>query len=166
MSNVINTIKQYGNNYINNIQRTYQHKVTYTLVEKQLYGKNSMDCITHDLDKLILFVLGFPRKFITYIHRRYSEHHIESNKKLNLKSILCDNISSSPYFKSDKQYTLREYFKTSNLNKIHGLKELMEKFNYGENLDFINIQNTVNEKYKGFSGFIRYIKYMLKLITH
>ena len=86
------------NTYTSNIQRTYKHKVTYALIEKELFGKNTKDSITHDLDKLILFILGFPRKFISSIHRKHSEHHLESNKPLNLRSIVCDNIALSPYF--------------------------------------------------------------------
>lgn len=163
--NFYNSIKQFGNNYINDIERTYKHKVTYSIVEKELFGKNSTDSITHDLDKLILFIFGLPRKFISSIHRRYSEHHIESNKSLNLKSIVCDNISSSPYFKKDKQYSLREYFKNSNLNKIEGLKELLEKFNYGEDLNFEKIKKTVSQKYTGMKGILKYLSEMIKLLV-
>jgi len=162
--NFYNTLRQRGNNYIGNIQRVYEHKVTYSLVERELYKKNSINSVTHDLDKLILFILGFPRKFITKFHRKHSEHHVESHKPLNLKSMLCDNIASSPYFKTDKKQPLREYFNNSELNKICGLKELMEKFNYGEHLDFVKIKNNVNNNYRGFSGFLHYIYDMIQLL--
>ena len=157
------TIVNIINNYTNNIERTYKHKIIYSLIEKELYGKNSTDSITHDLDKLILFIFGFPKTFITRIHRKHSEHHIESNKKLNLKSIVCDNISSSPYFKEDKHYSLREYFLNSKLKEIPELQELMEKFNYGEDLNFEKIKNDTN-KYNNFSGVLKYIRMIFKLL--
>lgn len=150
-------------NYINNIERTYKHKIIYSLIEKELYGKNSTNSITHDLDKLILFIFGFPRKLTSSIHRRYSEHHIESKRKLNLKSIVCDNISSSPYFKKDKHYSLREYFLNSKLKEIPELQELMEKFNYGEDLNFEEIKNKT-DKYSGFKGVLSYIWKLFKLL--
>ena len=101
--------------------------------------------MTHDLDKLILYTLGFPKSFVSKFHRQISVHHTESGKGMNLRSMLCDNIASSPEFKPEKKKSLREYFNTSEeLQKVAGFRELLEKYNYGENLDFDAIKAKKN----------------------
>ena len=79
----------------------------FALIEKELYGKRSIDSYTHDADKMILYLLGFPKSFVSKFHREHSVHHVESGKKPNLRSMLCDNIASSPEFKPEKKNSLR-----------------------------------------------------------
>lgn len=132
-----NSVQEYLKTYSKNVKHTYEHKVVFALIEKELFGKNSIDSFTHDLDKLILYTLGFPKSFVTPFHRQISVHHTESGKKNNIKSMLCDNIASSPEFKPEKKYSLREYYqKSKELQEVEGFKELLIKYNYGENIDF------------------------------
>ena len=136
----VNAVKKYVKNYKNNITHTIDHKIVYALVEKELFGKYSINSITHDLDKLVLYMLGLPKPCVSKIHRQISTHHAESGKKSNLKSMLCDNIASSPQFKPEKKLSLRDYFASNKeLQKIDGLKEILEKYNYGEDIDFKKI---------------------------
>ena len=140
--------------YFYNIKHTYDHKVIFALVEKRLLGKNSIDSVTHDLDKLVLYSLGFSHSFVSNFHRRISEHHTESGKKLNLKSMLCDNIASSPEFKPEKHLSLREYYESNpELQKIEGFKSLLEKYNYGESLDFKAIKQAKKDRYNDAKDF-------------
>ena len=137
----IEAVKNYTKQYKKNIIHTYDHKVIFALIEKELYGKNSIDSITHDLDKLVLYSLGFPKSFVSKFHRQISVHHTESGKKNNLRSMLCDNIASSPEFKPEKKKSLREYYNSSaELQRVEGFKELLEEYNYGESLDFNEIK--------------------------
>ena len=155
-SGLISKIKNYAKNYVKNVKHTYDHKIVFALVEKELFGKNSIDSITHDLDKMILYLLGFPKSFVSDFHRKHSVHHPESRKKPNLRSMLCDNIASSPEFKPEKKLSLREHYKQSKqLKKVIGLKGILEKYNYGENLDFNKIKTAKNNKFKGVKGFAR-----------
>ena len=132
-----NSVLEYVKNYKKNLTHTLDHKLVFALVEKEIYGKNSIDCVTHDLDKLVLYTLGFPKSFVSKFHRQISVHHTESGKNMNLRSMLCDNIASSPEFKPEKKKSLRDHFNTSTeLQKVEGFRELLEKYNYGENLDF------------------------------
>ena len=136
-----NAVMDYATKYKKNILHTYDHKIVFALIEKELFGKNSIDSITHDLDKLILYTLGFPKSFVSKFHRQISVHHIESGKKNNLRSMLCDNIASSPEFKPEKKKSLRAYYNSSEaLQNVEGFKELLEKYNYGENIDFNKIK--------------------------
>ena len=147
------SVKKYFRNYKKNIQHTYEHKIVFSLIEKELFGKNSIDSLTHDLDKLVLYSLGFPKSFVSSFHRRISVHHTESGKKNNLRSMLCDNIASSPEFKPEKKKSLRDHYNTSSeLQKVAGFKELLEKYNYGEDLDFNKIKDVKDSHKKGFSN--------------
>ena len=143
-------VKDYLKNYKKNIIHTYDHKVIFALIEKELFGKNSIDSITHDLDKLILYTLGFPKSFVSKFHRQISVHHTESGKKNNLRSMLCDNIASSPEFKPEKKKSLRDYYNSNEaLQNVAGFREILEKYNYGEDLDFnkIKARKEVQESY-------------------
>lgn len=140
-----NSVSTYVKNYKKNLKHTIDHKIYFAIIEKELLGKNSIDSITHDLDKLVLYSLGFPKSFVTKFHRSISEHHVESGKKNNLRSMLCDNIASSPDFKPEKKQSLRDYYASNKeLQKIEGFSKLLEKYNYGENLNFEKIKNKKN----------------------
>lgn len=146
VANIFTQIKNYFKNYQKNIKHTYDHKIIFALIEKELFGHNSIDSLTHDLDKLILYTLGFPKSFVSKFHRQISVHHTESGKKNNLKSMLCDNIASSPEFKPEKKKSLRDYYNTSEeLQKVPGFEELLIKYNYGENLNFDDIKAKAEE---------------------
>jgi hypothetical protein len=147
---VINYVK----NYRKNIKHTFDHKIVFALIERKLFGRNSIDSITHDLDKLVLYLMGFPKPLVTQIHRNISVHHTESGKKNNLRSMLCDNIASSPEFKPEKTKSLREYYNTcKELQKVEGLSQLLEKYNYGENLDFNEIKAEKEMRFNSYHGF-------------
>ena len=152
-TNFKNSVLKYTKNYKKNIEHTFDHKIIFALIERKLFGQNSIDSITHDLDKLILYMLGFPKSFVSKFHRNISVHHTESGKKNNLRSMLCDNIASSPEFKPEKTKSLREYYKTSKeLQNVEGFSELLEKYNYGENLDFDEIKAEKNVKFNSYLG--------------
>ena len=98
-------------------------------------------------------MLGFPKSFVSRWHRDHSVHHTESGKKANLRSMICDNIASSPEFKPEKKKSLREHYNSSQeLQNVKGFGELLEKYNYGENLDFAKLKAKKNIKYHGFIG--------------
>ncbi|MBD5402426.1 hypothetical protein HDR58_06455 [bacterium] len=148
-----NNIRNYIRSYKQNVKHTYDHKLVFALVEKELFGKTSIDSLTHDADKMILYLLGFPKSFVSKYHRTNSVHHTESGKNMNLRSMLCDNIASSPEFKPEKKKSLREHFSTSKeLQSVVGFKELLEKYNFGENLDFEKIKAMKAQRYDGFKG--------------
>lgn len=150
-----NTVSNYAHNYKKNLKHTYDHKIIYGLIEKELFGYNSINSVTHDLDKLILYSIGLPKSFVTAFHRKHSVHHTENRKPKNLRSMLCDNISSSPEFKPEKKNSLRDYY-TSNkeLQNVQGFGELLEKYNYGEHLDFDLIKAKKEKSLSGQKGFL------------
>ncbi len=164
-----NTVKKFKtrvDNYKRNIAHTYEHKVVFSIVERELFGKNSIDSITHDLDKLILYALGFSKSFVGDFHRKHSEHHIESGKKMNLRSMICDNIASSPEFKPEKKYHLREYYEmTPELQQVSDFGTVLERYNYGEGLDFDKINREKEKRTKNIRNFTRSSAKVLASIT-
>ena len=67
--------------------------------------------------------------------------------------MLCDNIASSPEFKPEKKLSLREHFRTSKeLQNVAGFKKILEKYNYGENVNFSKINKERQNDYTGFKG--------------
>ncbi len=153
--------------YKKNIKHTYEHKIIFSIIEKQLTGKNSTNCITHDIDKMILYLFGFSHNFVSKFHRKHSTHHVESGKKLNLITMMCDNIASSPEFKPEKKSSLREFYNSSSeLQNINGFGELLEKYNYGENLNFDQIKRLRTVKYRGSKGLKRAIAKSLRILFH
>lgn len=160
-----NAVSNYVHNYKKNLKHTYNHKIIYGLIEKELFGYNSIDSITHDLDKLILYAIGFPKSFVTTFHRKHSVHHTESGKPINLRSMLCDNISSSPKFKPEKKKSLRDYYTSSKeLQNVQGFGELLEKYNYGENINFDLIKVKKEKILSGQKGFLNVAVKTLTLI--
>lgn len=165
LSRCKDSILTYAKNYKKNIYHTYEHKMIFSLIEKELYGRNSIDSITHDLDKLILYALGFPKSFVSKFHREHSVHHVESGKNLNLKSMLCDNIASSPEFKPEKKYSLRKYYSISKeLQEVEGFSDLLQKYNFGENIDFSKIKMLRQNHYKGYNGLKHSLACSLKIL--
>lgn len=151
----LDRVKNYAQKYVDNIKHTYEHKIVFALVEKELFGKNSIDALTHDADKMIMYLLGFPKSFVSEFHRKHSSHHPQSGKKMNLRSMLCDNIASSPEFKPEKKRSLREHYAVcKELQEVNGLGDIFEKYNYGENLNFSKIKSERISRYAGISGFI------------
>lgn len=146
-------IKNYAKNYVKNIKHTYEHKIVFALIEKELFGKNTIDSVTHDADKMILYLLGFPKSFVSDFHRKHSSHHPESGKKMNLRSMLCDNIASSPEFKPEKKLSLRRHYKTSKLlQSVDGLENVLKRYDYGESLDFAKINKEKEATSKSIKG--------------
>lgn len=168
IKNLTADVGSYFKSYKKNVQHTYDHKVVFALVEKELFGRNSIDSLTHDADKMILYLLGFPKSFVSKYHRTHSVHHTESGKNMNLRSMLCDNIASSPEFKPEKKLSLREHFaRSKELQSVEGLKEILTKYNFGESLDFDKIKRLQVKSSKGIKGISRImLKSLLVMFVH
>ena len=61
-------IRNYWNQYTYNIKRTHRHKVAYAVDEYKQFGYNTVDCITHDTDKMVMYLLGVPHDIVVKIH--------------------------------------------------------------------------------------------------
>ncbi len=150
---ISSTISDFKKTYMKNLKHTYDHKIIYALIEKELTGHVGINSLTHDSDKFILYALGFPKSFVSKFHRQHSSHHPESGKSMNLISMVCDNIASSPQFKPEKKLSLRaHYAKSKELQAVKGLSEILERYHYGDDINFGKILMLKNSRYKGFKS--------------
>ncbi len=160
---VYSPVKGAVKTYKKNLKHTYEHKIFFSIIEKQLYGKNTIDSVTHDLDKMFLYTLGFPRSFVSKFHRKYSTHHVESGKSLNLRSMLVDNVASN--LKEGKA-PLRVYYNSSaELQEIPNFDKLLQKYNFGENIDLQEVKRIKDIKVRGIKGLAKNIMKMLSLMV-
>ena len=160
-----NKIAAFFSTYVENIRHTIEHKRYFALIEKELFGSRSIDSYTHDADKLILYILGFPKKFVSKFHRKHSAHHFESHKHPNLRSMLCDNIASSPEFKPEKKLPLRDHFYSSKeLQSIEGFEDILKRYNFGENLDFQKIKQAKSNQGIQIKAILRQVATILPFI--
>ena len=148
-------IRNYWNQYTYNIKRTHRHKVAYAVDEYKQFGYNTVDCITHDTDKMVMYLLGVPHDIVVKIHRAISEHHIENNRKKNIKSMFIDIHCSGE--KPDKQTPFREYFyKNKPLQNTNGLGTLAKKKNFGENVPIIFLTQEVDKITSSIKEFVKF----------
>jgi hypothetical protein len=101
---------------LNHIIYTLRHKYYFLVVEKKLTGKISWLGLTHDLDKLLMYIF-FPisLKKISKIHRLNSYHHINSKIKSEKNYIqMVIDWECARFSKKDKplnaRNTLNKYY--------------------------------------------------------
>jgi len=92
---------------IRRIKELIKHKRTFRMVEKQVLGKNTFRSITHDLDKLILYILLFPIKWVRKRHKLKARHHQAKTKADFIEKII--DFESARYTKRNSPLTAREF---------------------------------------------------------
>lgn len=161
------SVSDYKKAYVKNLKHTYDHKIIYALIEKELTGHVGIDSLTHDADKFVMYLCGMPKSFVSKFHRQHSSHHPESGKVMNLTSMVCDNIASSPQFKPEKKLSLRDHYaKSKELQAVKGLGEILEKYHYGDDINFGKILTLKNSKYKGVKALPTVVQKVLKVLLH
>lgn len=89
------------NRRLNYIQYTLRHRKEFKRVEKELLGHNTIRCLVHDLDKVILYLI-LGKNLTTKIYRRFAKHHIKSAKSKNDFIEMIIDWECSRFSKSDK----------------------------------------------------------------
>lgn len=104
-----NAIKESFIKYGQRINYTWQHKKAFLEVEKELCGKNSLGGYFHDVDKLLMYVIGIPQKTAHNIHVKCAPHHFRNG---NIKKPLMAVIDweCARYTKPDKQLGARDFY--------------------------------------------------------
>ena len=59
---------------LDNIKYTWNHKIAFLKVEKELLGKNTIRGYLHDLDKIFMYLI-FDQKATHRIHTKIAKHH-------------------------------------------------------------------------------------------
>lgn len=107
---------------------TWKHKKAILEVEKEIFGRNTIDGYLHDVDKLFLYLI-FTKKETSKIHRKYSKHHTGNHK--NEKDIVNALIDwdSARRTKPDKQETPKQYLLRYIPEYTETYKPVMKKLN-------------------------------------
>lgn len=92
---------------IRRIKDLIRHKRAFWKMEKQLLGKHTIRGITHDLDKLIMFLLPLPTSFVRRFHKQIAKHHNTKTYFDRLEKIV--DYECARYTKRNSKYTAREY---------------------------------------------------------
>ena len=118
-------LKEYFTGYTKRIDYTWQHKKAFLKVERDLYGKNTLGGYCHDLDKLIMYILGVPKKLAHDIHVATAPHHIRNGKiKAPEKAVI--DWESARYTKPDKPLSARDFYEKC-CPKMPEIEEEFEK---------------------------------------
>lgn len=126
-SNFKENLKSYFLGYPKRIRYTWVHKKAYLKTEKELTGKNTLRGYLHDLDKLIMYIIGVPRETAHNIHVATAPHHIRNNHIKYPKGAVID-WECARLTKPDKPLTSREYYELS-CPKMPEVEEYLNKFN-------------------------------------
>ena len=59
---------------LDNIKYTWNHKIAFLKVEKELLGRNTIRGYLHDLDKIFVYLI-FDKILTHKVHRATSKHH-------------------------------------------------------------------------------------------
>ena len=120
--------ESYFTGYLERIKYTSKHKIAFLKMEKQLLGKNTFRSYLHDLDKLIMYIVGFPKKLAHNIHVATAPHHVRNGKiKKPIQAII--DWECARFTKPDKPLNAREFYESYFVKKKNmRLPEIEEGF--------------------------------------
>lgn len=119
-------LKNYFLDYPKRIRYTWVHKKAYLKLEKELTGKNTLRGYLHDLDKLIMYIIGVPKEIAHNIHVSTAPHHKRNGKVKYPKGAVID-WECSRFTKPDKPWSAREFYERS-CPKMPEVEEFLDKF--------------------------------------
>lgn len=118
-------LKSYFKGYPKRIKYTYQHRKAYRKVEKELLGKNTLNGYLHDLDKLIMYIIGVPKKIAHDIHVATMPHHMRNGHIKKPISAVID-WECARFTKPDKPLNAREFYEKK-MPKMPEIDEALQK---------------------------------------
>ena len=118
-------LKNYVLGYPKRINYTAKHKKAFLKIEKQLTGKNSFGSYFHDLDKLIMYIIGVPKKLAHNIHVATAPHHLRNGRFKKPQQAVID-WECAKYTKPDKPLNAREFYENNYVKKGMKFPEIEE----------------------------------------
>ena len=109
-------MQTYFSNHFKYIKYTSKHKVAFLKIEKQLLGKNTLGGYLHDLDKLLMYIIGVPKELAHNIHVATAPHH-ERNGKIKRPIQAIIDWECARFTKPDKPLTAREFYENYFIEK-------------------------------------------------
>ena len=120
--------ESYFTGYLKRIKYTGKHKLAFLKVEKELRGKNTLGGYFHDVDKLLMYIIGIPKKLAHKIHVATAPHH-ERNGRIKRPLHAIIDWECARFTKPDKPLTAREFYESYFVKKKNmRLPEIEEGF--------------------------------------
>ncbi|MCQ2740228.1 MAG: dephospho-CoA kinase [bacterium] len=124
------SLKEYFIGYPIRIRYTAKHKKAFLNVEKELTGKNTLGGYCHDLEKLIMYIIGVPKNVAHNIHVAAAPHHVRNGHvKKPIMAII--DWECARYTKPDKSLNAKDFYEKFYVTKkgirIPEIEEAMEK---------------------------------------
>lgn len=124
-------LRNYIVNYPKRIQYTAKHKKAFLKTEKEYLGKNTLTGYFHDLDKLIMYIIGVPKQLVHNIHVATAPHHVRNGKVKNPAAAVID-WECARFTKPDKPLNARDYYESFFVKKqnirIPEIEEKLKEF--------------------------------------
>lgn len=97
---------------LNKIFYTMKHRRAFRKTEKELLGSNTIQGMTHDLDKLLMLVFCpfLSLATIKHLHKTNARHHNARTRMDYIQKII--DYECCRYTKEDKQLTASEYVRS------------------------------------------------------
>lgn len=92
-----------------------KHKKAFAKKEKELLGRYTLNSITHDLDKLLMYCLFVSIPFTRRTHKKYAKHHNPKNKLREIERVIDWECARDT--KPNSPMTALQYAKSANKYK-------------------------------------------------
>jgi hypothetical protein len=119
---------------IRRIKSLVRHKVAFFKWEKQILGKHTLRGLTHDLDKLLMYLTPLPIQYVRDKHKAIARHHNPTtfdDYREKLVDYECARFTKVNSRLTAIQYVKKKYTYTKDVNRVillafaiqYGLKE-------------------------------------------
>jgi hypothetical protein len=116
------------------IKELTKHKVAFFKYEKKILGKHTLRGLTHDLDKLLLYLTPLPIKYVRARHKARARHHNPTTTRDYEEKLVdyeCARFTKRNSKLTAIQYIKKKYPYEKNIHRItllalaqyYGLKE-------------------------------------------
>jgi len=124
-------LKNYIKGYPKRIRYTAKHKKAFLKMEKELTGKNTLSGYLHDMDKLIMYIIGVPKQLAHDIHVATASHHVRNGHiKKPIQAVI--DWECARCTKPDKPLNARDFYENYYVKKqkirIPEIEEILQKF--------------------------------------
>lgn len=92
---------------VKRIKSLIEHRKAFRITERRVLGKNTTRAITHDLDKLVLYLFLFPIPWVRKRHKLKARHHQAKTRKDFIEKII--DFECARFTKKNSPLTAREY---------------------------------------------------------
>lgn len=100
-------LKSHMHERLRRIKSLIRHKIAFFKWEKKITGRHTIRGITHDLGKLIMFLLPFKIQYVRDYHKKHAKHHNAKTIKDYIEKLV--DYECARFTKRNSSLTAKEY---------------------------------------------------------